>query len=210
MQKPLVPPRPPRRSSDDLEKVAALDAAESRATAALRLMNEERAAREAAEAELVRLKEAEAQRKLAAAAVVPTEVEGSLKSTRPGVLLVQAKGVKIGIPLALLTPVLALLWAGYQNYTDLIRQVKAANATIAGYEKWRETVDKALGELREEQARLRETQAAQAGWLTGAMPKAGVNVPGTGIDVKADPLPPGARRPTPVNVRTPVPTPPDR
>lgn len=215
--KPLTPPRPKSRSSDDLEEVAALDAAESRATAALRLMNEERAAREAAEAELERLRQAEVQRQLDAvsrAAATPVKVEAAPdtksipSSMRPGILTVQAKGVKVGIPLALLTPALALGWAAYQNITDYVRQFKALTATVAGYEKRIEAQDKFIAETRAEQAKLRETQAAQAGYLTGVLPMAGVKVPGTATEVKADPLPANARRQTPVNVRTPVPTPP--
>lgn len=195
-----------------------MDAAESRAKAALRLMNEERAAREAAEAEVERLRQAEVERQLSAvarAAAVPIKVEEAPStkapsSMRPGVLTVQAKGIKVGIPLALLTPALTLVWVAYQNYTELQRQVKALQTVVSGYESRFEAYDKTLSEVRAGQAQLRETQAAQAGWITGAMPKAGVNVPGTGIEVKSDPLPPGARRQTPVNVRTPVPTPPDR
>lgn len=195
-----------------------MDAAESRAKAALRLMNEERAAREAAEAEVERLRQAEVERQLSAvtrAVAAPIKVESSPEtrsvspsSMRPGVLMVQAKGLKIGIPLAMLTPVLALAWAGYQNYTNLQRQVKELQTVVSNYEKRFESYDKSLGETRTEQAQQRETQANLAGWITGVMPKAGVNVPGVGIEVKSDPLPPGARRQTPVNVRTPVPTPP--
>ncbi len=212
MQKP-PPPRPKSKSSDDLEGVAALDAAESRATAALRLMNEERAAREAAEGELERLRAAEAKRQLdtvAKAAQAAPKIEMAAPSVRPGVLTVQAKGVKIGIPIALLTPVLALIWAGYQNYTELQRQVKALQTVMVNKDTRLESIESRLNELTAAQSTLRETQAAQAGWITGAFPKAGVNVPGTGIEVKSDPLPLGARRQTQVNLRTPVPTPPSK
>lgn len=218
MQK-APPPRPKQESRDDLRQVSQLEAAEERARAALRLV--EQADKE--KAELARQLEerdkahaAELQRQLDAAMKVAQPVPTAVSvptptpSQRPGILTVQAKGVKVGIPLALLTPALAIGWAAYQNYTSFVRQIADANRTIAGYEKRFEAQDKQISEVRAEQTQLRETQAAQAGWITGVMPKAGVNVPGTGLEVKSDPLPPGARRQTPVNVRTPVPTPPEK
>ena len=217
MQKP-PPPRPKLKSADDLEMVDALDAAESRATAALRLMNDERAAREAAEAELERMRAAELQRQLDAVAkaaqvqpkVEVAQVETPKSSMRPGVLTVQAKGIKVGVPLALLTPVLAMLWAGYQSYTDFQRQVKALVTAQANKDTRLDAMEKLIAEQSKSIAELRETQASQAGYLTGVLPMAGVKVPGTGSPIQADPLPRNARRQTPVNVRTPVPTPPDK
>lgn len=180
-------------------------------------MNEEREAREAAEAELERLKKVELQRQLDAvvktAQVQPkTELANDTpkSSMRPGVLTVQAKGVKVGIPLALLTPALALGWAAYQNYTNLQTRVKALETVISSKNTRADELEKQLTEQSKDIAGLRETQAAQAGWITGAMPMAGVKVPGTGSPIQADPLPVGARRQTPVNVRTPVPTPPEK
>jgi DNA repair exonuclease SbcCD ATPase subunit len=217
VQKPLAPPRKPSKSSDDLEQVGALDAAESRATAALRLMNEEREAREAAEAELERLKQADLQRQLDAVAKaaqgqpkVELANDTPKSSMRPGVLTVQAKGVKVGIPLALLTPVLAFGWAAYQNYTSLQNRVKALEAVISAKDARGDEMQRQLTEQAKDIAQLRETQASQAGYLTGVLPMAGVKVPGTGSPIQADPLPLGARRQTPVNVRTPVPTPPEK
>ncbi len=182
----------------------------------MRLLNEEKARADALEAELENARQAEAQRRLDAVVKVvqtPVHVEAALppahpSSMRPGILMVQAKGIKLGIPLALLIPLVTGLWAGVQYVMEFQRQFKSMSATIVSYEKRIEAQDKFIAAVREEQAKLRETQAAQAGWITGVMPKAGVNVPGNGIEVKSDPLPPGARRQTPVNVRTPVPTPP--
>lgn len=212
MQKP-IPPRLRSKSADNLEEVKALDAAESRATMALRLMNDERVAREAAEAEVQRLRADAAQRELEAARAVQPRVElapESKASMRPGVLSVQVKGLKIGIPLALLTPVLALVWAGYQNYTDMQRQVKAMQVILANRDTRVDSLETRVSEQSKEIAILRETQASQAGYLTGVLPMAGVKVPGTGSPIQSDPLPAGARRQTPVNVRTPVPTPPSK
>lgn len=212
MQKP-PPPRPKSRSSDDLEEVKAIDAAESRATAALRLLNEERAGREAAEAELERLRAAEVQRQMdmvvKAASTPKVELANDTpkSSMRPGILTVQAKGLKVGIPLAMLIPLVTGLWAGIQYFTDLQRQFKAMQASLAAKDTRIEAVEKLNSEQSQEIANLRETAAALSGFLTGVLPKAGVNVPGTGSPIQADPLPVGARRQTPVNVRTPVPTP---
>lgn len=211
MQKP-PPPRPKSRSSDDLEEVAALDAAESRAKAALRLADEQRAARVAAETELERLRSAELQRQLDAAA--PSKIElandTAKSSMRPGVLTVQAKGLKVGIPLAILVPVLAAGWAAVQQYLELQRQVKALVTIVSNRDTHSEEQDRRLTEQAKDITELRETQAQLSGFLVGVLPKAGVNVPGTGSPILVDPLPLGARRPTPVNVRTPVPAPPPK
>lgn len=215
MHKPL-PPRPKSKSSDDLEEVAALDAAESRATAALRLMNEERAAREAAEAELERLRAAEVQRQLdlVAKAASTSKIELAhdtpKSSMRPGVLTVQAKGLKVGIPLALLVPLVTGLWAGIGYFNDFQRQFKAMQVALAAKDARLDAIEQQNTAQSLEIAGLRETAAALSGYLTGVLPKAGVNVPGTGSPIQSDPLPVGARRPTPVNVRTPVPTPPPK
>lgn len=211
-----TPPRPKSKSSDDLEKLDALDAAESRATAALRLMNDERLAREEAEAELERYKAAEVQRQLdavvkaASAPRVELADDTPKPSVRPGMLMVQAKGLRVGIPLAILVPVLAACWAAVQQYLELRRQV-AALVTISTTKDTRlDEQDKRITDQAAKIAELRETQAQLSGFLTGVLPKAGVNVPGTGSPIISDPLPLGARRQTPITVRTPVPTPPPK
>lgn len=182
-------------------------------------MNEERAAREEAEAEVERLKKAEMQRQLDAVARAAQQQQAKVEispetrspsSMRPGVLTVQAKGVKVGIPLALLTPVLAFGWAAYQSYTNLQSRVKALETVISAKDTRADVLEKRSNDQAQEILQLRETQANLAGYLTGILPKAGVNVPGTGSPIQADPLPIGARRQTPVNVRTPVPTPPEK
>ncbi len=211
----LPPATSQLKSRDDLTQVSQLEAAEERARAALRLVEQEQ--REKAELQRqLEAHKAEQQRQLDAAlkqASIPKTEVISVEpkpSQRPGVLTVQTKGLKVAIPLAILIPLLTGAWAMVQYVLDYQRQFKALVTTVAGYEKRFEEQTRFNAEVREDQVKLRETQAAQAGWITGAMPKAGVNVPGIGIEVKADPLPPGARRQTPVNVRTPVPTPPDK
>jgi len=179
-------------------------------------MNDERMAREDAEAELERYKAAEVQRQLDAVAKAAATPKVELandtpkSSMRPGVLTVQAKGLKVGIPLAILVPVLAAGWAVVQQYLELQRQVKALVTLSTSKDTRLDEQDKRLTEQSREIAELRETQANLAGFLVGVLPKAGVNVPGTGSPILSDPLPLGARRQTPVTVRTPVPTPPPK
>lgn len=219
MQKP-PPPRPKSKSSDDIEVVDALDAAESRATMALRLMNDERQRAEAAEAELERLRQAEVQRQLdtvVKAAQQQTKVEvapetkGSPSSMRPGVLTVQAKGMKVGIPLALLVPLLGAGWAGVQNYLETQRQVKVLNQIVGGYEKRFEEQEKKAQACSAKQEELRNTVSQLSGWFVAVLPSLGIKVPPTvgaeSVPVQIDPLPLGARRPAPVTVRTPLPAP---
>lgn len=179
-------------------------------------MNDERLAREEAEAELERYKAAEVQRQLdavvkaASAPRVELADDTPKPSVRPGMLMVQAKGLRVGIPLAILVPVLAACWAAVQQYLELRRQV-AALVTISTTKDTRlDEQDKRITDQAAKIAELRETQAQLSGFLTGVLPKAGVNVPGTGSPIISDPLPLGARRQTPITVRTPVPTPPPK
>lgn len=203
-----------RQSSDNIEVVNAMDAAESRAAAALRLMKEERTRADAAEAELERMRQSELQRQLEAVVKAsqaqPRIEKKKADSVRPGVLMVHAKGLKVGIPLAMLMPVLAFVWAGYQNYTDLQRRVKGLETIQSNKDARIDVLQQQVTELSKDSTDNRTTLANLSGYLTGVLPKAGVNVPGTGLPIQSDPLPPGARRPTPVNVRTPVPTPPSK
>lgn len=210
------PPRPRLQSHDDLTQVSALEQAEERARAALRLVEQAKQEKAELTRQLEQAKAAEVQRQLdavARAAQVPTKVElapESKPSQRPGVLTVQAKGLKVGIPLALLIPLITGLWAGIQYFNDYQRQFKAMQLAVASKDERLTAVEKLNSEQSQELAQLRETAAALSGYLTGVLPKAGVNVPGTGSFIQSDPLPLGARRQTPVNVRTPVPTPPPR
>ncbi len=180
----------------------------------MRLVHEEKARADAAEAELERLRQTELQRQfdavVKAAQSQPKVEEKKADSVRPGVLMVHAKGMKIGIPIALLTPVLAFLWAVYQNYTDLQRRVKALETINSNKDTAVESLQNQLNELSKNSNADHDTLSNLSGYLVGVLPKAGVNVPGTGLPIQSDPLPPGARRPTPVTVRTPVPRPSNR
>lgn len=185
---------------------------------ALRLMNEERTRAEAAEAELERLRQAELERQLnavAKAASAAPRVEMAPDSTkpsqRPGVLTVQAKGLKVGIPIAILVPVLAGCWTVVQNYLETQRQVKVLNQIVGSYEKRFEEQDKRIQDCSANQSGLRDTVSQLSGWFVAVLPSLGIKVPPTqgaeAVPVQIDPLPLGARRPSPVNVRTPLPAP---
>lgn len=181
-------------------------------------MNEERAAREVVEAELERLRAAEVQRQLdavaKAAATSKVEMAPETKSNssmRPGMLTVQAKGLKVGIPLALLVPALTAGWTVVQHYLELNRQVKVLNQLVGSYEKRFEEADRRVTACNAKQEELRTTVAQISGWFVAVLPSAGIKVPPTAgaesLPVQIDPLPLGARRPSPLNVRTPLPAP---
>lgn len=221
MQKP-PPPRPRPQSNDDLEQVKALELAEERARAALRLAEQESAQK----AELERkVAELEADKDKRHAAELQRQLDTIVKATQAqpqvaltkeekrnvsGFLTVQARGLKVGVPLAILVPVLAAGWAAVQQYLELQRQVKTLITMSATKDTRLDELGTRVNDQAAKIAELRETQAQLSGFLTGVLPKAGVNVPGTGSPILSDPLPLGARRPTPVNVRTPVPAPPPK
>lgn len=127
-------------------------------------------------------------------------------------LTVQRSGRKFVIPFALISVVAPLLWAGVTDYLTMKRDAKEQKDTFAATMKRVDTLDQKLAEQARENAALRETVAQLSGYLAGVLPKAGVTVPSLSpgaipVKVVSDPLPIGARLPTPVRVRTPVPAP---
>lgn len=120
---------------------------------------------------------------------------------------------RLGVPLALLAPVLLWLWTQLQAYLDMGRQLKALNATVVSYEARMAADETRLADTKTEIGTLRETQAKLSGYLAGALPLAGVSVPGAEvgsipvtIDRDADRV--GLIRRTPVVTHTRVPAPP--
>lgn len=205
----MTPPIDPKqrakqRSSDDLHAVQIADAAESRSRAAMRLFEDERARADELQAELDRVK---------ALAAVKVEVETPHpKSLAPGII-VAGKGWRLAVPLVLLTPLGGLLLALGRDYMDLHRQVKTLTELVSGYETRFQKFESELSDVKRDMADIKQTQAKQAGYLAGVLPKVGVTVPGleyggATMTVESDPLPPGAHRRPEVHVRTPVPAPP--
>lgn len=216
LQSPSTRPSPPksrtlkeRASSDDLAALQAVDDAESRARASIRLLDEEHAARLAAER---RIQEVEEQLKKIAATQVVT-VDPEVRSMQPGALHVVGKGWKFGIPFGAIATVVPIVWAVVQHVYGIEQQLKSLNAAVAGYEKGQESRDKSISKLTEEVALLTNTQARQAGYIAAALPMAGVSVPGAEsgaiqVDISREPAPLGAKKRPTVVTHTYVPAPP--
>jgi hypothetical protein len=212
-------PDPRRQSSDDLTALMASDAAESRARATLKLLQDEQAAREEAEtarADLVRRnaaleKELEQQlKKVAAAPVTPADS----KSMRPGMIRVTGKDWKIAVPLTLVLAIGAPAWAGIKHIMAAEQELRDLNKAVAGFQKREEEQDKKFTDLAKEITDNKNTMARISGYLAGVLPMAGVSVPGAEegaiqVDIKRDRDPAGmARRPKVVtHTRIPAPAP---
>lgn len=199
----------PRRtqSHDDLQAVSALDAAEARAKAALRLAEEaeNRASEFQTQLEHSRLS-AEVHYQLAHQAAQKPASEA------PAALVVRGKGWKFAVPLTLIVSIAPLLWVGVMDYMAMKRDAKEQKDTFASTTKRIDDLEGKLSEQTREVVSLRETVAQLSGYLAGVLPQAGVKVPASGpgaarVKVEADPLPIGAKKRQQVNVRTPVPAP---
>lgn len=206
MEQHLPPKR--TRSSDNLQAVSVQDAAEARARAALQLVEAEAARADEAEQRAEAL-EAELERSRATHVVAAQDHAITLTADA---LTVQRKGHKLVIPFALVSVLAPLLWAGVTDYLETKRAAKEMKDTFASTTLRIDKLEQKLSEQSRESAALRETVAQLSGYLAGVLPKAGLMVPGAlpgaaAINVVSDPLPLGAKRITPVNVRTAVPAP---
>lgn len=177
------------------------DAAEARARVAIRHLEEEQ----------VRVAELEAE----LAQVRPTNPPQSTHNTisvSPDAVTLRRDGKKFVLPFALLLAVAPLVWTAVMDYVELKRAAREQKDTFASTTSRIDALERKLSEQAKENASLRETVAQLSGYLAGVLPKAGVTVPGAEpgaarMAVISDPLPLGASRQTPVNVRTPVPAP---
>lgn len=197
------------KSYDDLQAVSKQDAAESRARAALRQLEEEQARADALEQELAMVRSAG---HAVAPAVAPSTTSDNAISVSPTAVTVRRNGKKFVIPFALFMTLGPLLWTAITDYMELKRSTKEQKATFASTTARIDTLEQKLAEQARENVELRETVAQLSGYLAGVLPKAGVTVPGAApgaskVSIVSDPLPLGAKRVTPVNVRTPVPAP---
>ena len=198
-----------------MSAVSLQDAAESRARAALRLAEDERQRADAAEARATELEGALGRARSAHIAAEQDHVVATQDhaiTVTADALTVRRKGRKFVIPFALVSILAPLLWAGVMDYVEVKRQAREMKATFASTTERIDKLEQKLAEQAREHVALRETVAQLSGYLAGVLPKAGVTVPGlapgaTRVDVVSDPLQIGARRPTPVNVRTQVPAP---
>lgn len=199
-------PDPRRQSSDDLTALMATDAAETRARAAMKLLQDEQAER----AELERRNdELEQQlKKVAAAPVTPAET----KSMRPGMIRVTGKDWKIAVPITLVLALGAPAWAGIKHVMGAEQELKDLNKVVASFQKREEEQDKKMADLSKDITENKNTVARLAGYLAGALPMAGVSVPGAEegaiqVDIKRDPDPAGMKRRPKVVTHTRIPAP---
>lgn len=198
---PKPPPIRRSRSYDDLQAVSNSDAAEARARAALHLVEEEQR----------RVAELEEELKNRPARGITVESAHTISVSAEAVT-VRRNGKKFVIPFAILMAVAPLVWTVVMDYTEMRRAAKEQKDTFASTTRRIDTLEQKLAEQARDNASLRETVAQLSGFLAGVLPKAGVTVPGaepgaSPVNVISDPLPLGARRQTPINVRTRVPAP---
>ncbi len=174
----------------------------------MHLMQEEHDARVAAEKHRDEL---EAQLKRVAAAPVTI---ADAKSMHPGGhVQVAFSNKKFVIPFTVITAVAPLVWVCVQYVVGVTQQVKALNTAVSGYEKSQEAMNDRIDAVVAENALLKNTQARQAGYLAGALPMAGVSVPGAEsgaiqVDISRDPDPVGTKKHPKVVTHTFVPAPP--
>lgn len=218
LQKPETRPvvarsDPKRKSSDDLSAMTAMDAAESRARAAMQLLEDEQNARE----EETRKREAlegynrELEKQLKLLASTPVKVEDA-KSMRPGQLRLSGKDWKIAVPFTLLIAAAPYAWTVVQHILAVEQQLKDLNAAVASFQKAEDAQDKKISDLAAENVLLKNTVARQAGYLAGALPMAGVSVPGAEngaiqVDIERDPDPAGMKHRPKVVTHTRIPAP---
>lgn len=207
MVAPRVPgPPPPRPSKQlsvhDLDEPASVsreDADAARLRVTMKLIRQEQERAEAAERALDKMKNEREQR-------------DSSISLSASAVTVKKGGQRFVIPLAVVLSVAPVLWAGVNDYLEVKRQIKEQTKGFASFEEHFGKIEQKLVEQAKSQAELREDVARLSGYLAAVLPKAGVSVPGAEsgasfVSVVVDPLPIGAVRQTPVNVRTKVPAP---
>lgn len=213
-----IPPRKPplrSKSSDDLGSVSLLDAAESRARAAMALVDEESRRNEELENELSQLR-AERAEMLRPAAFPPPIVEatpeGKPISVSPQGLTFRGHRWKIVIPFTLIVGAAPLIWALVTDWMEMKRQYKEMKDTYAEMQKRTDTLEQKLSDVAQSTSELRETVAKLSGYIAAALPNAGVKVPGAepgaiAVSIQADPLPRGAKRQASIVTHTLVPAP---
>lgn len=172
----------------------------------MKLLQDEQAAREELEQ---RNAELEQQLKnIAAAPVTPAET----KSMRPGMLRVAGKDWKIAVPLTLVAAAVLPVWAGIQHVMGAEQELRDLNKAVASFQKREEEQDKKMADLAKEITDNKNTTARLSGYLAGALPMAGVSVPGAEegaiqVDIKRDPDPAGMKRRPKVVTHTRIPAP---
>lgn len=209
-----LPPRPVRstaKSYDDLSAVSALDAADARLRAAMKLADEEANRNQELQNELDTMRASVEIPKLPPPPPIP---QGKPISVSAQALTIRGKYWKFTIPFTLLLSLCPLIWTLANDYMQMKRDFKSQTETYAAQAKRIEEVNVYAHEVGNRNSELRETVAQLSGYIAGVLPKAGVKVPGaepgaTFVNVVSDPLPLGEmkKRQSPITVRTPVPAP---
>ena len=221
MSNPVKPPprpyRPNSKSHDDLDAVAAIDAAEARLRAAKMLADDEAKRADEEEKQRVALqKELDTLRATQPVVAKPSEPPGKPISLSPQAVTLRGKHLKITIPLALIIAGAPLIWTLITDYLQLKRDFKTQTDTYGAQAKRIEEVNTFAHEVSKSNEDLREKVAELSGYLAAILPKAGVKVPGaepgaTFVDIVSDPLPIGEakkrQRPIVVHNRVPAPSP---
>lgn len=190
--------------------VAVLDAAESRARAAMLLAEDEAQRADSLQEELDTLRATQ----VSVVHVPPPQpqpVEKSI-SVSPQALTFRGRHWKIAIPFTLVLALGPLIWALAADYIEMKSQLKKQTEAFNAAEKRFDSVEQKITEVSKSVSALRETVAELSGYLAGVLPKAGVKVPGTEpgaipMTIIADPLPAGSKRQAAVNTHTLVPAP---
>jgi ATP-dependent Clp protease ATP-binding subunit ClpA len=197
-----------------LEAVSLLDAAESRAQAAMRLAEEESRRSEELENELNELRAAKQLRQQPAFPPQIVEVTPAEKplSVSPQNITVRGKQWKIAIPISVVATAIPLVWTLINDWQEMKRQYKEMKDTYAEMQKRTDSLEQRISDVSRSNNDLREVVAKLSGYVAAALPNAGVKVPGAEIGaipvpIQADPLPRGAKRQTPVVTHTLVPAP---
>lgn len=190
------------------------DAAEARARAALKLAEDAQNERDAEVQARVAAENynSELEKQLKAIAAAPVKIEDS-KSMRPGILRLAGKDWKVAIPFTALLAVAPYLWTVVQRVQGVLQELKDLNTMVASYQKAEDAQNTAIADLQRENSSLRETVAKQAGYLAGALPLAGVSVPGAengaiAVQIDRDPEPLNSKRRPKVVTHTRIPAPP--
>lgn len=193
--------------------MATIDAAESRARAAMQLLKDEQVAREeeARHREELESYNRKLEQQLQRLADAPVE-KSDAKSMRPGMLRLAGKDWKVAIPFTLLIAAAPYAWTVVQHIMAVEQELKNLNAAVASFQKAEDAQNKELKDLQADNALLKNTVARQAGYLAGALPMAGVSVPGAEngaiqVDIERDPEPAGTKHHPKVITHTRIPAP---
>jgi hypothetical protein len=207
-----IPPRPSSKSHDDLPALSAMDATEARLRAAKLLADEEALRADKLEKELATLKAAQP---IIPSPIIPIQKEQESEkniSISPQAVTIRGKHWKFAIPITMIVALFPLIFTLVSDYMQMKRDFKTQTDTYAAQAKRIEEVNTYAHEIAKSNEELRVKFAEMSGYLSSVFQLANIKVtktdPGAAfVNVVSDPLPIGAKRITPVIIRTPIPAP---